>query len=253
MFSKYSDVSKCILDYVNDSLQKPMMDIAILNKTLQDEYGFALPEADLIELKDKIEFAKKARSDYQLGVNNRHRAVTDWANALDKAKELANNKEAQVRSLASNLACKVCIGSYKGPLTISTMKELKENRYDGTYGSTTMIQMYSLYIQNQKLEEDAKQKDAIIVKHTNQIAEYEAKYRDLFITSQGRETENSDLKSENSRLQTQIKEQGSMITSLSQKIDSLSEKLSIQIINMLKSIFYKQPIQEVQVEKDKTM
>ena len=79
------------------------------------------------------------------------------------------------------IAKKMCIASYKGPLTIDTMKELKENSYDGTYGSTTMIQMYALYKQNQKLEEESKQKDAIIVNNNKQVQQYESSYRDIFI------------------------------------------------------------------------
>ena len=253
MFSKYSEVSKIILDYVNESLQKPMMDISILNKQLQEKYGFSLSDVDSIELKNKIDSAKNTRRDYQMGINNQSRAITDWANALDKAKDLASNKEGEARSYSSFLAKKICIGSYKGPLTISTMRELKENGYDGTYGSTTMIQMYSLYNQNQKLEEESKNKDAIIVKNTQQIAQYEAGYRDLFINYQNRETQNSDLKNENARLQNQLGEQNKLIASLSEKIDHLSEKLSVQIINMLKSMFQQQTYKNDQNNVNKTM
>ena len=184
MFSKYDEISKTILNYINESLMKPMADVSTLNASLQNQFGFSLSEKDMTDLRIKIETAKNTRLDYEKGLNNQNLAVTDWSNAIEKAKDLVANKESEVRGFGYLIAKKMCIASYKGPLTIDTMKELKENGYDGTYGSTTMIQMYALYKQNQKLEEESKQKDAIIVNNNKQVQQYESSYRDIFIQNE---------------------------------------------------------------------
>lgn len=255
MFSKYDEISKIILNYINESLMKPMADVSTLNASLQSQFGFSLSEKDITDLRIKIESAKNTRIDYENGLNNQHLAVTDWSNALEKAKDLVAKKESEVRGFGYTLAKKICIASYKGPLTIDTMKELKENGYDGTYGSTTMIQMYALYNQNQKLEEESKQKDAIIVNNNKQVQQYEASYRELFIQNEKKDLEKQKLIEENNSLKTHLTEQTNVINTLSEKIENMSKKLTTQIMELIKAVLQKPNYvsQETMDEKNKTM
>ena len=92
MFSKYDEISKTILNYINESLMKPMADVSTLNASLQNQFGFSLSEKDMTDLRIKIETAKNTRLDYEKGLNNQNLAVTDWSNAIEKAKDLVANK-----------------------------------------------------------------------------------------------------------------------------------------------------------------
>ena len=255
MFSKYDEISKTILNYINESLMKPMADVSTLNASLQNQFGFSLSEKDMTDLRIKIETAKNTRLDYEKGLNNQNLAVTDWSNAIEKAKDLVANKESEVRGFGYLIAKKMCIASYKGPLTIDTMKELKENGYDGTYGSTTMIQMYALYKQNQKLEEESKQKDAIIVNNNKQVQQYESSYRDIFIQNEKKELEKQKLIEENNSLKLRLNEQTSAINVLSERVENMSKKLTTQIMELIKAVLQKPNYvsQETMDEKNKTM
>lgn len=254
MFSKYDEISKIISTYVNDSLLKPRADASVLNQNLQNLFGVSLSEIDITNLTNAIDSAKSARSDWQNGINNAASAVTDWSNALEKAKDLVDKKEGYARSLAFTYARKICIASYKGPLTLDTMRELKENGYDGTYGPTTLIQMYALYSQNQKLEEDNKQKDAIIVGNNQQIAQYDSRYRELYVKEQQHEIEIHTLKQENQNLRAHLGEQNKVIASLSEKIESLSKKISVQLMDMLRNVLGQHNNQQIiEDETNKTM
>lgn len=255
MFSKYDEISKTILNYINESLMKPMADVSTLNASLQNQFSFSLSEKDMTDLRLKIETAKNTRLDYEKGLNNQNLAVTDWSNAIEKAKDLVAKKESEVRGFGYLIAKKMCIASYKGPLTIDTMKELKENGYDGTYGSTTMIQMYALYKQNQKLEEEAKQKDAIIVNNNKQVQQYESSYRNLFIQNEKKELEKQKLIEENNNLKSRLNEQTSSINMLSERVENMSKKLTTQMIELTKTVLQKPNYvhQEVIPENNKTM
>lgn len=258
MFSIQNEITDIILNYINESLEKPIMtDFKILNENLQAKYGFSLSEVDITNLINTINSAKNARNDYQLGVKNQFGAVTDWSNALNKSKEIVTKREGEARNLAFTYSKKICMGAYKGPLTIDAMRELKENGYDGTYGPTTMMQMYALYNQNQKLTQEAKEKDAIIVERSQQVAAYESQYRDLHIKLQNKEIEIRGLQNENSTLKTHLNEQNNVIASLSEKVENLSKKLSTQIMDMIRNVFRQstqQPtIQQYNDEDTKTM
>ena len=104
MFSKYDEISKIISTYVNDSLLRPRADASVLNQNLQNLFGVSLSEIDITNLTNAIDSAKSARSDWQNGVNNEiSMSVTDWGNALEKAKDLVDKKEGYARSVKSLL------------------------------------------------------------------------------------------------------------------------------------------------------
>jgi hypothetical protein len=244
MFAKYDEIAKVIRSYIEESLTHITGNAQTLANQIEEMYHFSLSVADITNLGNAITIAKQARSDYNTGLQNSKVAVTDWANALEKSKELAASKEGNARSYAYSLANKICMGTYKGPLTMDTMKELKEHGYDGTYGSTTMIQMYSLYIQNQNLLDKSKQDEATIAKQAASNSQYEQAYRNQFIAYQNEQNknkgliaENENLKLQNSNLLTKIEEQTKMIQSLGERIDALSKKWSTQIMETLKGVF----------------
>ena len=129
---------------------------------------------------------------------------------------------------------------------MDTMKELKEHGYDGTYGSTTMMQMYAIYVQNQNLVEKSKLDEATIGKQAEQIASYDQSYRSQFIQLENlqnqnktMQAENENLKNANQALLDRLNAQTNEITMLSNRVDDLSKKWSTQLVETLKSIFVK--------------
>ena len=246
MFSNYDEVSKLIRSYIEDSLTKITGDVSMLTHQIEEKYNFTLSITDTTNLGNAISIAKQARSDYNTGLQNSQFATTDWSNALEKSKELAATKEGNARDYAYKLATKVCIGTYKGPLTMDTMKELKEHGYDGTYGSTTMMQMYAIYVQNQNLVEKSKLDEATIGKQAEQIASYDQSYRSQFIQLENLQNQNKTMQAENENLKNanqallgRLNAQTNEITMLSNRVDDLSKKWSTQLVETLKSIFVK--------------
>lgn len=247
MFSKYEEISKLIKSYIEESLTKITGDASIITSKIEEDYNFTLSITDITNLGNAISIAKQARSDYESGLKNSQLiATTDWSNALEKAKELVATKEGAARDYAFKLASKVCIGTYKGPLTIDTMKELKEHGYDGTYGSTTMMQMYAIYVQNQNLIEKEKQDEATIAKQAEQLAQYDQSYRTQFIQSENLQNQNKTMQAENENLRNanqalldRLNAQTNEITALSERVDSLSKKWSTQLVETFKSFFGK--------------
>lgn len=267
MFSKYEEISKLIRTYIEESLIKPMAGANVLNDKINQTYGVSLSEADLVNLQNSISVAKKTRNDYEIGVQNSFKATTDWSNALDKAKDLVAKREGEARNYATVLSNKLCIMLYKGPLTLDTMKELKEHGYDGTYGSTTMMQFYSLYNEKQKLEEKNNEQKAVILQNEVQIDSFRQQYTVQYQAFQQVQVENNTLKSENENLRTyqstltkKISEQNTVIQSLVEKVESLSKKLPVQILESIKGFFktgkeqnLNQVSQQVITEEAKTM
>lgn len=244
MFSKYDEIAKIIRDYIEESLTKPMMEASLVNSKLQELYGISLSEMDITNLTAKINLAKKCRSDYNIGVQHSFASVNTASNSLDQAKEIAILKESEAREYAYTLATKVCIMLYKGPLTIDTMKELKERGYNGTYGNTTMMQMYALYTEKQRLEQNNSEQKAIISQKDKEIDAYRQTYTQQFqvlrqeqITSQTIKEENNRLQLNNQSLMETLKNQGQMIQMLTEKVENLSKKIPIQITEFLKPLF----------------
>ncbi len=267
MFSKYEEISKLIRTYIEESLIKPMASTNFLNDKINQSYGVSLSETDLVNLQNRISVAKKTRSDYEQGVKNSFKyAETDWSNALNKVSDLVAQREGEARDYATILANKLCIMLYKGPLTLDTMKELKEHGYDGTYGSTTMIQFYSLYNEKQKLEEQNNEHKAVILQNETQIDSYRQQYTIQYQTLKQVQVENNALRNENENLKIyqnaltqKISEQNTVIQNLVEKVENLSKKLPVQILESIKNFFRAGKEQNVQVnsqlelEKQKTM
>lgn len=241
MFSRYDEISKLIRDYVDESLAKPMMAASALNAKIESLYEVRLSEVDLTNLVDKINVAKKCRTDYNTAVKNRAFAVTDWDNAVEKAKDIAVSREGEARAFGTLLATKVCIMLYKGPLTMDTMKTLKENQYDGTYGSPSMIQMYALYTENQRLNDENVKLNSSLTDKDKQLEQYRMNYTQLYQHSKSLETQNEDLTKINETLRTtnsqnteRMQAQAEVIQGLSDRVDHLSQKIIVQIGDMLK-------------------
>ncbi len=265
MFSGYNEIAKLIKDYIEDSLTKPMVNPSILNDKIKETYGVSLSEMDLTNLTNKISSAKATRQDYENGVKNSYRAVTDWSNGLKKAEEITFRKEGEARQLAYTFANKLCIMAYKGPLTLDTMKELKEHGYDGTYGKTTMMQMYALYTEKERLEETNKKQESVILQKQTEVDSYRQQYTLQFQTLQQVSVENQDLKNENSHLKAsqralldKISKQSEMIQSLVEKVEHLSKRIPIQIMEGIKNFFTKEktildPMIQEPIEEEKRM
>lgn len=247
MLSNYEDISKMLKAYIEESLTKIAGDVSILRDKIKEDYKFELSTKDITDLGNAISIAKQARSDYNSALQNSQFATADWSDALEKQKTLAGIKEGDARQFAYTLAKKVCIGTYKGPLTIDTMKELKEQGYDGTYGSTTMMQMYSLYNKNQNLVEAQKNYEDTVAKQADQLVQYEQSFRGQYIRIENLTNENNTLKLENENskkanqaLLDRLNSQTESITMLEGRIDDLSKKWSTQLVETFKGILGKE-------------
>lgn len=260
MFSKYNEISNLFKRFIEDALSKSdSIDITTLNDELKENYHCLLSQNDILYIKQKIDSAKKARTDYRSGVENQFNAVTDWGNALEKAKQNAISKEGEARNVAYQLANKVCITIYKGPLTLDTMRELKEAGYDGTYGSTTMMQMFTLYLENQRLSEQSKMDKAALEKKDLDLNTFEQRYREQFMLLKEEQTkkesliqENETLKHTTNVLEKKINDQSVLLQHLNEKVDHLSKTIPSQLLEMMKKMFHQPTNQDIQVE-EKTM
>lgn len=232
MFSKFDEISKVIRNYIEASFARTSVDVTVLNKFLMDKYKISLPNIDLTNLVNKISSAKKLRREYTLKMQSNSKQEEGSILELKDRQAVVLEAEGSVRELSYTLASKICIMLYKGPLTMDTMKELKEHNYDGSYGSITMKQMYALYYRNQKLETENEQLKSDNTKKATLLGAYEQQYKQLFFISQQDKIKNSDLTDENKYLrvlQEQLHQalinQGMILQSLNQNIESLPENI----------------------------
>ena len=237
MFENYHEISKDICSYVDEALTTITFSPEALYAKVEQTYGVSLSETELTNLEKTISFAKKMKKNYESGVKNSYNAVTDWGNALQKSLEIVVEEEAKARTLAYGLAKKICIVTYKGPLTVDTMRELKENGYDGTYGSATMMQMFALYMEKERLEEETKKQSATILQNQAQLNSFNQKYTEQFQTLQRVTAERDTLKNQNSSLYENYAQQNQIIRILSEKVEMLSKSIPVQIIETIKSFF----------------
>ncbi len=230
MFSKYDEISKLIRNYIEASLVKPMMDVTMLNKHLLERYGISLTNIDATNLTNKISAVKKLRSEFALKNQNSFKQDESVLAELKQQEALVVEEEGKVREFGYALANKICIMIYKGPLTIDTMKELKEHKYDGTYGNITMMQMYALYNkkqrledENEKLKSDNAKKDALVDAFRQQ---YTKQYHDLEgykIKNDGLLNENANLRESQQQLRQCIVDQSAALQVLNQNIVSFMQ------------------------------
>lgn len=260
MFSKYEEISKFIRNHIENALTKSGFNPKEFYNEVKQTYGVSLMEADLVNLQGAIETARKTRNAYELGVKNSARAVTDWTNALEKAKDQVAQREGSARDFSYTLATKICIMLYRGPLTLDTMKELERNGYDGTYGTTTMMQMYNLYTEKERLERSNSQQKATIQQQSEQLNSFNQKYREQYLEMQRLKTDNGDLrahnedlKKEHTELKETITEQGQAIVGLTLQVTELSRSLPAKIMEVMTKIFHGNIIEQPEEENNKAM
>jgi hypothetical protein len=236
MFSKYDEISKLIRSYIEASLSKPAIDVSILNNHIVQRYGISLSNIDLTDLTNKISSVKKLRNDYEIKSKNSFKQDENIVLELKNEETYVLEQEGRVREFAYILANKLCIMIYKGPLTIDTMKELKEHGYNGTYGNTTMMQMYALYNEKQRLESENEKQKAIISQKDTQIEAFRGQYTEQFYRLQEFKTKNESLMNENNnlkvsqeKLQQNLTNQGLVLQSLNQNIEALKENNIVQL------------------------
>lgn len=225
MFSKYDEISKLIRNYIEASLVKPMMDVTMLNKHLMERYGVCLSNIDATNLTNRIAAVKKLRSEFTIKNQNSFKQDESVLAELKKQESFIVEEEGRVREFGYTLANKICIMIYKGPLTIDTMRELKEHKYDGTYGNTTMMQMYALYNEKQRLESsneflkaDITKKDALVEAFRQQ---YTAQYHNLHeykIKNESLSSENANLRESQQQIRQCISDQSAALQLLNQNI-----------------------------------
>lgn len=222
MFSKYDEISKLIRNYIEASLVKPMMDVTMLNKHLMERYGVSLSNMDATNLTNRIAAVKKLRSEFTIKNQNSFKQDESILSELKKQESFIVEEEGRVREFGYSLANKICIMIYKGPLTIDTMKELKEHKYDGTYGSTTMMQMYALYNEKQRLEDNNERLKADIAKKDALVEAFRQQYTEQYHNLHEYKVRNENLSNENANLKKSQQQIGQCIS---------DQSLALQMIN----------------------
>jgi hypothetical protein len=236
MFSKYDEISKLIRNYIEASLVKPMMDVTMLNKHLVERYGISLSNMDATNLTNRIAAVKKLRSEFALKNQNSFKQDEAVLNELKRQESFIVEEEGRVREFGYILANKICIMIYKGPLTIDTMKELKEHHYDGTYGNTTMMQMYALYNEkqrletdNEKLKSDIAKKDALVDAFRQQYTEQYHNLHEYKIRNENLSHENENLKEAQQQIRQCISDQGLALQLLNQNVVSFMQSYAVNM------------------------
>ena len=208
MFDKYNEV----LGLLNDrSLEISSGDQGQILKVLEEinqrfKVNLTLDNIlNLISVASFFEISKKQLNEAKdSGINQ----------STEISKYMQRNKSLEIkRDIAVSKLCnRICIESYNGPLSLETMRILSEKGYDGTYGSTSMMQMYELYQENIALRASNKQSRDELDKYYLE----RSKTHDRIVSLESR---NEELNDQNNKLHRQI--------------DSLCEKLSLIASNML--------------------
>lgn len=230
MFSKYDEISKLIRNYIEASLAKENVDVAILNKYLMDKYKISLSHIDTTNLVNKISFAKKRRKEYEARLQNHLKQEEETILELKQQENMLLEEEGRVREFGYALANKICIMLYKGPLTIDTIKELKEHNYDGSYGNITMMHMYALYNQNKKLEIESAQLKADIARKDQLVNAFQQQYTKQYneltasrIQNNGLASENANLRESNKQIMQCLSDQSLALQMMNQNIVAFTQ------------------------------
>lgn len=242
MFSKYDEISKLIRNYIEASLVKPMMDVTMLNKHLMERYGISLSNMDATNLTNRIAAVKKLRSEFTIKKQNSFKQDEEVLADLKKQEFFIVEEEGRIREFGYTLANKICIMIYKGPLTIDTMKELKDHKYDGTYGSTTIMQMYALYNEKQRLESNNEffkaeiaKKDALVDAFRQQYTEQYHNLLEYKIENESLSRENANLRESQQQVRQCITDQGLALQMLNQNVTNFmqnySRNMAFSIVN----------------------
>ncbi len=208
MFDKYNEVLG-LLD--NRSLEISSGDQGQILKVLEEinqrfKVNLTLDNIlNLISVASFFEISKKQLNEAKDSGINQSSEISKY---MQQTKSLEIKRDIAV----SKLCNRICIESYNGPLSLETMRILSEKGYDGTYGSTSMMQMYELYQENIALRASNKQSRDELDKYYLE----RSKTHDRIVSLESR---NEELNDQNNKLHRQI--------------DSLCEKLSLIASNIL--------------------
>lgn len=208
MFDKYNEVLGLLN---NRSLEISSGDQGQILKVLEEinqrfKVNLTLDNIlNLISVASFFEISKKQLNEAKDSGINQSSEISKY---MQRTKSLEIKRDIAV----SKLCNRICIESYNGPLSLETMRILSEKGYDGTYGSTSMMQMYELYQENIALRASNKQSRDELDKYYLE----RSKTHDRIVSLESR---NEELNDQNNKLHRQI--------------DSLCEKLSLIASNML--------------------
>lgn len=208
MFDKYNEVLGLLN---NRSLEISSGDQGQILKVLEEinqrfKVNLTLDNIlNLISVASFFEISKKQLNEAKDSGINQSSEISKY---MQQTKSLEIKRDIAV----SKLCNRICIESYNGPLSLETMRILSEKGYDGTYGSTSMMQMYELYQENIALRASNKQSRDELDKYYLE----RSKTHDRIVSLESR---NEELNDQNNKLHRQI--------------DSLCEKLSLIASNML--------------------
>lgn len=208
MFDKYNEVLGLLN---NRSLEISSGDQGQILKVLEEinqrfKVNLTLDNIlNLISVASFFEISKKQLNEAKDSGINQSSEISKY---MQQTKSLEIKRDIAV----SKLCNRICIESYNGPLSLETMRILSEKGYDGTYGSTSMMQMYELYQENIALRASNKQSRDELDKYYLE----RSKTHDRIVSLESR---NEELNDQNNKLHRQI--------------DSLCEKLSLIASNIL--------------------
>lgn len=208
MFDKYNEVLGLLN---NRSLEISSGDQGQILKVLEEinqrfKVNLTLDNIlNLISVASFFEISKKQLNEAKDSGINQSSEISKY---IQQTKSLEIKRDIAV----SKLCNRICIESYNGPLSLETMRILSEKGYDGTYGSTSMMQMYELYQENIALRASNKQSRDELDKYYLE----RSKTHDRIVSLESR---NEELNDQNNKLHRQI--------------DSLCEKLSLIASNIL--------------------
>ncbi len=208
MFDKYNEVLGLLN---NRSLEISSGDQGQVLKVLEEinqrfKVNLTLDNIlNLISVASFFEISKKQLNEAKDSGINQSSEISKY---MQQTKSLEIKRDIAV----SKLCNRICIESYNGPLSLETMRILSEKGYDGTYGSTSMMQMYELYQENIALRASNKQSRDELDKYYLE----RSKTHDRIVSLESR---NEELNDQNNKLHRQI--------------DSLCEKLSLIASNIL--------------------
>lgn len=207
MFEKYNEVLELFNNRNPEIVSGDQGQVLKVLEEINQKFKVNLTLDDILKLVSTacfVEISRKQLSEAEKNFNVENgnaNQSSEISNCMQQTKKLEIQRDMAV----SKLCNRICIESYDGPLSLDIMEELSKKGYNGTYGSTSMKQMYELYQENIALRASNKQSRDELDKYYLE----RSKTHDKIVSLESRYEE---LKEQNNKLL--------------QQIDSLCEKLS---------------------------
>lgn len=231
MFKDFEKIASYI-DSKKGALISGTADIDQIITELNSTYNLQLASNDLSSLISSVQDLKQAQEilkNTEYASTNYNKSGIDFSTDIFKAQDRVVHANNNVNHAANTFVTQACIKSYNGPLTMDIMKQLEAAKYDGTYGSESMKQMYLMYQENIRVKADNNQCRQELNTCYQTINNQHDQITVLTNENNNLNATNNELKQTNKTLTEKISELSQQVSSLSSVIKTLPKLIVAQL------------------------